>query len=78
MPDLSRLNKFIIPVWFDVYMLAEIFQMVYGSKFFSTLDLMKAYHHIPLVPESRPLGLKDSGACSRMQFMRPSRIAPGL
>ncbi len=55
--NLSRLNKFIIPTRFDVPMPAEIFQMVRRSKFFSTLDLMKAYHHIPLAPESRPLTL---------------------
>ncbi len=42
---------------FDVPTLAEIFQMVRGSRFFSTLDLMKVYHHIPLAPESRPLTL---------------------
>ncbi len=57
MTDLSRLNKFIIPMRFDVPMPVEIFQMVRGSKFFSTLDLMKAYHHILLAPESRPLTL---------------------
>ncbi len=57
MADLSQLNKFVIPMWFDVPMLAEIFQMVHGSKFFSTLDLMKAYHHIPLALESHPLTL---------------------
>ncbi len=58
--DLSHLNKFVIPTWFDVPTLAEIFQMVWGSKFFSTLDLMKAYHHILLAPESHPLTLTMS------------------
>ncbi len=55
--DLSHLNKYLVPTRFDVPTLAEIFQMVHGSHFFSTLDLMKAYHHVPLAPESRPLTL---------------------
>ncbi len=42
---------------FDVPTPAEIFQMVRGSTFLSTLDLMKAYHHVPLAPKSRPLTL---------------------
>ncbi|MCP4539682.1 MAG: hypothetical protein GY832_21300, partial [Chloroflexi bacterium] len=55
--DLSRLNKYIVPTRFDVPTPAEIFQMVRGPQFFSTLDLMKAYPHIPLAPETRPLML---------------------
>ncbi len=54
---LSHLNKYVIPTRFDIPTPAEIFQMVHGSHFFSMLDLMKAYHHVPLAPESRPLTL---------------------
>ncbi len=57
MTNLPHLNKFIIPMQFDIPTPVEIFQMVQGSKFFSTLDLMKAYHHILLAPESHPLTL---------------------
>ncbi len=31
--------------------------MVHGSSFLLTLDLMKAYHHVPLAPEIKPLTL---------------------
>ncbi len=55
--DMSHLNKYVIPMHFDVPTPAKIFQMVHGSGFFSTLDLTKAYHHILLEPESRPLTL---------------------
>ncbi len=52
--DLSLFNKYVIPTCFDVLTLAEIFQMVHGARFFSTLDLMKSYHPIPLAPEIVP------------------------
>ncbi len=55
--DLSRLNKFVIPVRYPLPTLPEVFQKVQGSAFLSPLDLMKAYHHIELHPESRPLTL---------------------
>ncbi len=55
--DLSRLNKYVVPTRFDVPMPSKIFQMVHGSSFLSMLDLMKAFHHVPLAPESRPLTL---------------------
>ncbi len=55
--DLSRLNKFVVPTRYPLPRLSEIFQKVWGSAFFSTLDLMKAYHHISLHPDSRPLTL---------------------
>ncbi len=38
--DLSRFNKYVILMCFDVLMPAEIFQMVHGSSFLSTLDLI--------------------------------------
>ncbi len=43
--------------------------MVHGSHFFLTLDLMKAYHHIPLAPESRPLTLTMM-LLGRRQYMK--------
>ncbi len=55
--DLSWLNKFVIPVRHPLPTLPEIFQQVRGSAYLSTLDLMKAYHHITLHPDSRPLTL---------------------
>ncbi len=55
--DLSQLNKFIIIMRSPLCVLPEVFQKVQGSCFLSTLDLMKAYHHIELRPESRPLAL---------------------
>ncbi len=33
----------------------ELFQWTLGSKFFSKLDLVKAFHHIELDLESRPM-----------------------
>ncbi len=57
MTDLSRLNKFIIPVCYPLPTLPEVFQKVQGSAFLLMLDLMKAYHHIELHPESCPLTL---------------------
>ncbi len=68
--DLSRLNKYVIPRWFDILTLADIFHMVLGSHFFSTLDLMKAYYHIPLDPESRPLTLMMTPLGPR-QYVKP-------
>ncbi len=50
--DLSQLNKFVIPARYPLPMLPEVFQKVQGAAFLSTLDLMKAYHHIELHPES--------------------------
>ncbi len=55
--DLSRLNKFVIHTCFPLQILSEIFQKVWRSAFLSTLDLMKAYHHIALDPESQLLTL---------------------
>ncbi len=51
---LTWLNKFMVPVRRS---LPEIFQQVWVSARLSTLDLMKAYHHIALHPDSRALTL---------------------
>ncbi len=57
MMNLSWLNKFVIPACYPLPTLPEVFQKVQDAAFLSTLDLMKAYHHIELHPESRPLAL---------------------
>ncbi len=55
--DLSQLNMFVIPTRYPFPILPEIFQQVRGSAYLSTLDLMKAYHHVALHPDSRLLTL---------------------
>ncbi len=55
--DLSHLNRYVIPARYPLPTLSEVLHKVQGSAYLSTLDLMKAYHHIALHPESRPLTL---------------------
>ncbi len=71
MTDLSHLNKFVIPTRFLLPTLSEVFQKVQGSAFLSTLYLMKAYHHISLHPDSRPLTLTITPLGPRQYMKMP-------
>ncbi len=64
--DFSLLNKSIIPFQLPLPVPEDLFQQTQGSKFFSKLDLVKAFHNIELHPDSRtltttltPLGLRQ-------------------
>ncbi len=69
--DLSCLNCYVIPTQYPLPMLSEIFHKVQGSAFLSTLNLMKAYHHIMLHPESRPLTLAMTPLGPRQYMKMP-------
>ncbi len=69
--DLSRPNKFVIPACYPLPMLPEVYQKVQGTAFLSTLDLMKAYHHTELHPESRPLTLTMTALGPRQYVKMP-------
>ena len=53
--DLSPLNKFVIPDRFPLPNPKDLFLELKGATVFSKLDLRKAFFHIELAPESRPL-----------------------
>ncbi len=53
--DFRPLNEYVVPTRYPLPLPDEIFQQALGSKFFSKLDLVKAFHQIELHPDSRPL-----------------------
>ncbi len=53
--DFSLVNKSVIPSRFPLPVPEDLFQQTRGSKFFSKLDLVKAFHNIELHPDSRML-----------------------
>ena len=62
--DLSSLNRFIVPDRHPLPHISDLFLRLRGARFFSKLNLTKAYYHIPLDEESKrltatitPLGL---------------------
>ncbi len=55
MTDLSSLNEFIIPSRYPMLLLEDIFLQMQGSKYFTKLDLIKAFHQLELHPDSCPL-----------------------
>ena len=53
--EFSALNKFVVPHRFPLPNAKDLFLELSGAKIYSKLDLKKAYYHVELDPESRPL-----------------------
>ena len=53
--DFKPLNKFVKPVIYPLPSIEEIHSELSKAKFFSTLDIVKFYHNIPLSTESQEL-----------------------
>ncbi|CAH8583497.1 unnamed protein product [Dicrocoelium dendriticum] len=53
--DLKALNSQIVVEKFVLPTVDELLVKITGARFFSKLDLRKAFFHMPLTPESRPL-----------------------
>ncbi len=53
--DFSPLNEYVVPTRYLLPLPDELFVKARGSKFFSKLDLVKAFHQIELHPDSQLL-----------------------
>lgn len=50
--DYRRLNAQTVPDRYAVPVPEDIFQRLHGKKIFTTIDLVRAYHQIPVAPEA--------------------------
>jgi len=49
--DYKILNKMLTPDRYPLPYLRTAYELLHGSKYFSTIDLKSAIHHIPVAPE---------------------------
>uniref|UniRef100_A0A0C9RQ48 RNA-directed DNA polymerase n=1 Tax=Fopius arisanus TaxID=64838 RepID=A0A0C9RQ48_9HYME len=52
--DFRRLNKQTVPDRYPIPYIEDLLQHCYGSKVFSTIDLVRAYHQMPVAKEDIP------------------------
>ncbi len=53
--DLTALNKYVIPDRYPLPNIKDLLLEISGARVFSKIDLTKAYYHVGLAEESRPL-----------------------
>ena len=49
--DYKILNKMLTPDRYPLPNLCTAYELLYGSRIFSTVDLKSAFHHVPVAPE---------------------------
>ena len=49
--DYKILNKMLTPDRYPLPNLRTAYELLYGSRIFSTVDLKSAFHHVPVAPE---------------------------
>ena len=72
--DLSSLNCFIVPDRHPLPHISDLFLRLRGARFFSKLDLTKAYYHIALDEESKRL----TATITPLGLMRYNRLPMGM
>ena len=64
--DLSRLNEFIVLPRFQLLQLKDVLSMIRPGDWMASIDLEKAYWHVPMAPEARrflQFRVGDCGFC---------------
>ncbi|CAH8619794.1 unnamed protein product [Dicrocoelium dendriticum] len=73
--DLKELNSQLIIENFPLPTFDELLVKITGARFFSKLDLKKAFFHMPLTPESRPLTAFPTSSCLFQYTVLPMRLS---
>jgi hypothetical protein len=72
--DLSPLNQYVVPYRYPLPNIKDLLVKLKKAKFYTKLDLKKAFFHIPLHPESRPL----TATATHQGIMQYKKLPMGL